>query len=399
MTTQSQSHTNTTITKKTMTPAQITFYTGKRVSRDTWLIPEGYGICTITHKMLPEAELMVTFAHHQFTTDQLAQLGAWGEGWCECAEWLSEDGYQQIMARVEACGLKDVYEAGYWGPAPVVETVATVSTETTAAPQAYAVGDTVSFHYALSNIDGNLYTGIIKSPVKHSELWGDVVLIEPLVNAYHLPPRHVSVGRIVAVIATAPVIDAPQPAAQASGACVVPYLTGTDTLRAILDLSNEATQAELDGRMSEARAISKEHTRLYDAYMKALKAEADKWKPAPQSRQEAVSAPSATMQDTTREMVANPPQIEPDANPRLFAPHAPIEADRAILAAKRQAQHDAAQARIKAGQPVQQIAPQRPTAPVSAAPVIVKPRSAMNAAQQASEDGLQALIASSRKNA
>lgn len=176
-------HTQTV--KKQMTPAQIAFYTGKRVSRDIWTIPEGYGICTITWKMLPESELMVTFAHTHFSNEQLAQLGAWGVGWCECAEWLSEEGYQQIMARVEACGLKEVYEEGYWGPAPVVAPTAPVVaapvmpllpawTLTRPAPviedSALKMGDTITFTDKRGDIKQGIITAIsIKSVEKRTE--------------------------------------------------------------------------------------------------------------------------------------------------------------------------------------------------------------------------------------
>jgi hypothetical protein len=101
-------------TKKTMTAKQIAYFIGKRVDSVKWNIPEGYGFCAITAKFMPESELLVTFAHHHFTKAQRAELGAYGVGWCEDAEWLSEEGYEQIMSRVEACGFKDVYEDGYW---------------------------------------------------------------------------------------------------------------------------------------------------------------------------------------------------------------------------------------------------------------------------------------------
>ena len=236
------------------------------------------------------------------------------------------------------------------------------------------VGDTVRFHYALSNIDGKLYTGRVIGPVKHSELWGDVVLIEPFVSDYHLPPRHVSLSRIVSIVATAaPVIDAPvvKPV-EAYGACVVPYVTGMDTLRAILDLSNEATAAELAGRKSEARDISKEHTRLYDAYMKALKAEADSWKkPVPTSDE---TAPAQTVgRVATGDSVS---EISPLAH---------------VSDAFRQ------NSRRWAEQAAQQFGIDTGAAPRPAPSVSIKPRSAMTPAQKASEDGLQAMIAASRK--
>lgn len=104
----------TLLTKKTMTDKQAAYFVGKRVDSVKWNIPEGYEICAITGKFHRESSLLVTFAHHHFTRSQLAQLGAYGVGWCEDADWLSEEGYEQIMSRVEACNLADVYEDGYW---------------------------------------------------------------------------------------------------------------------------------------------------------------------------------------------------------------------------------------------------------------------------------------------
>jgi hypothetical protein len=243
-----------------------------------------------------------------------------------------------------------------------------------------SVGDTVRFHYALSNIDGKLYTGRVIGPVKHSELWGDVVLIEPFVCDYHLPPRHVSLSRIVSIVATAAsVVDAaPVKPVEAYGACVVPYVTGQDTLRAILDLSNEATAAELAGRQAEARSISKEHTRLYDAYMKAMKAEADSWKTPLQSTQKADSSPSAPAQVTASEMAETP------------APLTQADGDTWLSRMRARELSFAKQAAKQWG-----IAPS--DAPRQPAPVTVKPPRAMTPAEQASHDALQKMIDASRK--
>lgn len=132
--------------RKAMTPVQARYLTGKRVDSMKWIIPDGYGFCAITGKMLPESELLVTFAHHHFTREQRSLLGAWGVGWCEDADWLSEEGYEVIMTRVEVCGLMDVYQEGYWGPAPSEESVtesAPVITAVTAVNLDVLIGSTV----------------------------------------------------------------------------------------------------------------------------------------------------------------------------------------------------------------------------------------------------------------
>lgn len=86
--------------------------------------------------------------------------------------------------------------------------------------------------------------------------------------------------------------------------------------------------------------------------------------------------------------------------PRLFAPYKPVEQDPQILAAKRQAQYEAAKARVEAiknGAPVPPLPSPAPKAPSACLGVFPKPRRPMTAEEQANEDALQAMIAASRK--
>jgi cold shock CspA family protein len=135
------------------------------------------------------------------------------------------------------------------------------------------VGDTVRFHYALSNIDGKLYTGRVIGPVKHSELWGDVVLIEPFACDYHLPPRHVSLSRIVSIVATAaPVID------EAPVEDVLVTLANISAAYMAWETSWLA-----NAKSAETSRLSAEHDRLLDAYMQSIGVPAKASKPVPTS--------------------------------------------------------------------------------------------------------------------
>jgi hypothetical protein len=104
---------HTAQTKKTMTPAQIAYYTGKRVDSVKWNIPDWYAKCSVTGKMYPEDAFTVSFPHMAFTDGQLKALGPWGAGWVEHADWLSEEGYEILMRRVEALGYQHLISE-YW---------------------------------------------------------------------------------------------------------------------------------------------------------------------------------------------------------------------------------------------------------------------------------------------
>lgn len=95
--------------KKTMSAAQAAHLTGKRVNRDKWQLPDGFAVCAVTDKMLPESELLVTFQDGHLTAERWALVGPR----IEDADWLSEEGYGLLMDRVGAAGLMDVYCAGY----------------------------------------------------------------------------------------------------------------------------------------------------------------------------------------------------------------------------------------------------------------------------------------------
>jgi hypothetical protein len=104
--------------RKTMTAKQIAYLTGKRVDRTKWIIPDWYACCAVTGKMYPEDAFAISFCHMAFTDEQLAALGGWGVGWVECADWLSEEGYDILMSRVDALGYRKFIDEYYWGPIP-----------------------------------------------------------------------------------------------------------------------------------------------------------------------------------------------------------------------------------------------------------------------------------------
>jgi hypothetical protein len=105
---------NTVPSKKVMTPAQIAYLTGKRVDSTKWVIPDWYARCAVTGKMYPEeAFTTFSFPHMAFTDEQLKALGSWGVGWVEHADYLSEEGYEILMRRVDALGYQDLITQ-YW---------------------------------------------------------------------------------------------------------------------------------------------------------------------------------------------------------------------------------------------------------------------------------------------
>jgi hypothetical protein len=121
---------------KTMTQAQIAYLTGKRVDSNKWIIPDWHAKCAVTGKMYPEDAFAISFPHHAFTREQLNDLGGWGVGWVEDADWLSEEGYDILMARVDALGYRHFIDEYYWGPVEAPQTEeAEINTPTLTAEQ------------------------------------------------------------------------------------------------------------------------------------------------------------------------------------------------------------------------------------------------------------------------
>lgn len=108
---------NKTSTRKQMTPAQIAYLTGKRVDSTKWIIPDFYAQCAVTGKMYAEDGFgMYSFPHMAFTDEQLSALGAWGVGWVEHADWLSEEGYEILMRRVDELDYHHFIDEYWNGP-------------------------------------------------------------------------------------------------------------------------------------------------------------------------------------------------------------------------------------------------------------------------------------------
>lgn len=95
-----------TITRRTMhNPAA---FIGKRIDPLRWEIPAGYHLCRKTGKLHHEDDLLVTFDHTRFERSFLREHGILVED----AEWLSEEGYDEIMDVLERLGLRDYYING-----------------------------------------------------------------------------------------------------------------------------------------------------------------------------------------------------------------------------------------------------------------------------------------------
>lgn len=92
-------------TKRQMTEAQAKALTGKRIDPNKWKLPEGFKTCAMTGKLHPECALECSFSHWAFERSFLIEHGI-----CiEDADWLSEEGYDLIMAKLESLGLLSQY--------------------------------------------------------------------------------------------------------------------------------------------------------------------------------------------------------------------------------------------------------------------------------------------------
>jgi hypothetical protein len=75
-------------------------FEGKRIDTTKWVIPTGWRICRMTGKLLREDDLGVTFRHYLFDKSLLLANGCYVED----ADWLSEEGFDLIMTKLEAAG-------------------------------------------------------------------------------------------------------------------------------------------------------------------------------------------------------------------------------------------------------------------------------------------------------
>lgn len=89
--------------KRTMRNPQA--FIGKRVDSTKWNIPEGYSPCAMTGKLHPESDLTITFNHWAFDREFRIQNGINVYD----AEWLSEEGYDLLMIRLQELGLEEAY--------------------------------------------------------------------------------------------------------------------------------------------------------------------------------------------------------------------------------------------------------------------------------------------------
>jgi hypothetical protein len=214
----------------------------------------------------------------------------------------------------------------------------------TAPVSEYGEGDTVRFHYFLSNCDSDLYTGRIDG-FKDSVRWGKTALIVDITgpNRFHVPPRYVSLERIKGVIA-APVITQ----------------EATVTIEDVRRLEKEWFIAQdapkdFDEAMTEPFFNASRRARI--AYLVAYAT----YHNTPWMMPSAEERAMLDIPSVTPAPVSPAEAVSVSAAPLSpFARYTPIEEDPAILAAKRQGQYEAAKGRIEAVQGVYQ-APQRTT--------------------------------------
>jgi hypothetical protein len=88
----------------------IAAFVGKRIDANRWAIPEGYRLCAKTWKLHPESRLERSFAHWVFPREFLLQHGIYVED----ADWLSDEGHDEIMSVLECLGLRDAYNEAYF---------------------------------------------------------------------------------------------------------------------------------------------------------------------------------------------------------------------------------------------------------------------------------------------
>lgn len=80
-------------------------FVGKVVDTTKWDVPDGYAICACTGKLFPESQLLITFDHLAFDRQFRIEHGLTVED----ADWLSEEGYFELMDILQRLGLEDAY--------------------------------------------------------------------------------------------------------------------------------------------------------------------------------------------------------------------------------------------------------------------------------------------------
>lgn len=76
------------------------YFEGKRISVGKWNLPDGWDVCAYTGRLHRWDDLMVTFPHTRFDRQWLLDHNLYVED----AEWLSVEGWDQMVAKLEALG-------------------------------------------------------------------------------------------------------------------------------------------------------------------------------------------------------------------------------------------------------------------------------------------------------
>lgn len=84
-------------------------FIGKKLNPGKWNLPESYVLCAKTGKLCKEADAIITFSHWMFNRKFLTANNIYVED----AQWLSEEGYDEIVAVLERTGKYDEYRSAF----------------------------------------------------------------------------------------------------------------------------------------------------------------------------------------------------------------------------------------------------------------------------------------------
>ena len=72
-------------------------FEGKRIDPNKWILPPYWHLCRQTSRLYHENDLLVTFSSYRYERLWLRSVGIYADD----ADWLCEDGYEEILAILE----------------------------------------------------------------------------------------------------------------------------------------------------------------------------------------------------------------------------------------------------------------------------------------------------------
>ena len=76
------------------------YFEGKIIDTTKWIMPPGWNVCAKTGKFMNEDNLCNTFSHYLYEKTFLIDNGIYIEN----ANWLSDEGYEEIIITLETIG-------------------------------------------------------------------------------------------------------------------------------------------------------------------------------------------------------------------------------------------------------------------------------------------------------